>query len=248
MTNPARAAVESALRARKLDCTLTTAHPIERQEISVAPTGLSTLDGVLRGGLPRGELSELAGRRPSGGTTLCLQLLAAATARGEIVALVDPSDRLDVASAVTAGVDLDRLLWVRGHGTERVHGHRGHDMLERVLGRAIKAVTLVLQAGGFGIVVLDVADLPAAALARLPFTTWMRLQRALEGTDTAGLLLVSEPLARSAGGVTIALSAASGWTGAGRHVRLDRLDVRARLISPRRRMDGETQFCAAVRE
>jgi len=42
-------------------------------------------------------------------------MLAAATARGELVALVDALDMLDVASAEAAGVQLDRLLWVRGH-------------------------------------------------------------------------------------------------------------------------------------
>ena len=40
--------------------------------------------------------------------------MAAATRRGEIAALVDTCDRLDVASAVAAGIDLDRLLWIRG--------------------------------------------------------------------------------------------------------------------------------------
>jgi hypothetical protein len=248
MTNPARAAVETALRARKLDRTLTTAFPLHPAEGSMAPTAIPGLDAVLGGGLPRGELSELAGRRSAGATTLSLQLLAAATARGEIAALIDASDRLDVAVACAAGIDPARLLWVRGQSTERAHGSGTRDLLERALARALKAVSLVLQAGGFGVVVLDVADIPAAALTRLPFTTWMRLQRALAGSDTAGVLVVPEPLARSAGGVTIALTAQPAWAGTAAHARLDRLDVCARVISPRRRLEGDTHFRAESRD
>jgi hypothetical protein len=248
MTNPARAAVESALRARQLDRTLTTAFPLHQPEGRAAPTGISALDAVLGGGLPRGALSELTGRHSSGATTLSLQLLGAATARGEIAALIDASDRLDMSSVCAAGIDPARLLWVRGQSTERAHGPRAHDLLERALARAIKAVSLVLQAGGFGVVVLDVADVPAAALKRLPCPTWMRLQRALEGGDTAGVLIVPEPLARSAGGVTIALVAQTAWSGSTVHGRLDRLDVRARVISTRRRVDDEVQFQAGARE
>jgi ComF family protein len=42
------------------------------------------------------------------------QLLGAASARGELVALVDALDMLDVESAAEVGIDLDRLLWIRG--------------------------------------------------------------------------------------------------------------------------------------
>ena len=116
MANHALAVLESALRARKLDRTLTTAlPPLERMDPSaLMPMDVAALDACLRGGLPRGQLSELAGPRSSGRMTLLLQMVAAATARGEIAALVDTLDRLDVASAAAAGVDLVRLLWIRG--------------------------------------------------------------------------------------------------------------------------------------
>src|SRR5262245_21689331 len=116
MANLALAAVESALRDRKLDRTLTTAlAPLERMDPSaLVPMDVAAIDACLRGGLPRGQLSELAGPRSSGRMTLLLHMMAAATARGEIVALVDTLDRLDIASAAAAGVDLSRLLWIRG--------------------------------------------------------------------------------------------------------------------------------------
>src|SRR5690348_6095317 len=114
MANTARAALESALRVRKLDRTLTTALPaLDRIDPSaVVATGVGALDATLKGGVPRGHLSEITGPRSSGRTSLLFQLFASATQRGEIAALVDTFDRFDVASAAAAGIALDRLLWV----------------------------------------------------------------------------------------------------------------------------------------
>lgn len=241
----ARAVLESALRARKLDSTLTTALPLAPRATSVASTGIDPLDACLMGGLPRGELSEVAGRHSSGRTATCLGVMAAATRRGELVALVDPGDRLDVPSAASAGLDLTRLLWVRGQISDRVHAGPGRDVLARAVDRAIQAFTLVLHAGGFGVVVLDLADVPRAVLARLPFPTWLRMQRAVDGRDTVALLLVPEPVARSKGGLTVVLSAQPGWLGAAaRSRRLQRLDIQARVVSPRRRVEGEVALTA----
>src|SRR5436190_5508078 len=130
----ARPDLESLLRARRLDCTLTTAWPPDaavappgdpgdagdpgdpgNNDAAVAPTGITALDARLGGGFPRGQLSELVGPRSSGRTSVLLGMIAAATARGELAALVDAGDRFDAASAAAAGIDLERLLWIRGH-------------------------------------------------------------------------------------------------------------------------------------
>ena len=232
MANHALATLETALRARKLDRTLTTAlPPLERHDGSaLIATDVIALDACLRGGLPRGQLSEIAGPRSSGRTSLLLQTIAAATRRGEIAALVDTVDRLNVASAVDAGIDLDRLLWIRG-------SFGGPDAL---LNRALKALNLVLQAGGFACVVLDLADVPLVALKRIPFTTWLRVQRVIEGSDTACVLVAPQPLARSAGGLTLMLTGRARWTGdADRNRHLTGADLTVRVASPRRRVDGE---------
>ena len=119
MAHPAVAVLESALRARKLDRTLTTTLPSWEwtDPASLLPMDVPLVDACLRGGLPRGQLSEFSGPGSCGRMTLLLQLMSAATQRGEIVALIDTCDRLDVASAAAAGVDLDRLLWIRGSGS-----------------------------------------------------------------------------------------------------------------------------------
>jgi hypothetical protein len=250
MTNHALAAVESALRDRKLDRTLTTAlAPLERMDPSAqVPMDVAALDACLCGGLPRGQLSELAGPRSSGRMTLLLQMMAAATARGEIVALVDTLDRLDVASAAAAGIDLSRLLWVRGQDIAGRTGPFGPaGPADRALDRALKALNLVLQAGGFGVVAIDLADVPLVALRQIPFTTWMRVQRVIEGSDTACVLLTSEPLARSAGGLTVTLNGRPTWTGASdRSRRLSGADLRVRVVSPRKRIDGEASIGAHI--
>jgi hypothetical protein len=198
----ARADLEALLRARKLDRTLTAPRPDARAgETAAVPTGITAMDRWLPGGFPRGQLSEIVGPSSSGRTTLLLQTLATVTRRGERAALVDALDRLDVASAAQADVDLERLLWVRGHVVASPGLCR--DVNPRALEQAIRALALVLQAGLFGLVVFDVADAPPNDLRRLPFTTWLRLQRMVEGSQTACVLVGTEHLARSAAGVTL---------------------------------------------
>jgi RecA DNA recombination protein len=246
MANHALAHLETALRARKLDRTLTTALPLERRdESALVATDVAALDACLRGGVPRGQLSEIAGPSSSGRTTLALQTLAASTRRGEIAALVDTFDRLDVASAAAAGIDLDRLLWIRGSDRTWGPASAGPDGPDAIVTRALKALNLVLQARGFACVVLDLADAPPVALKRIPFTTWLRVQRIIEGTDTACLLVAPQPLARSAGGLTLLLAGRPRWTGdADRNRHLTGADVTVRVVSPRRRVDGEVKVSA----
>lgn len=284
MTNQAVAVLQSALRARHLDRTLTTALPsLERTDASaLAPTDIGTLDGILRGGIPRGHLSQIVGPRSSGRTTVLLRLLAAAARRGEIAALIDTFDRLDVTSTVAAQVDLTRLLWVRGQAISKtdaaidagwVPGEAaradewgqagGGGSIERAVDRALKAFDLVLQAGGFGVVALDLADVPVTALQRIPSTTWLRVQRSIEGSETACVLVAPQPLARSAGGVTLALGPSTSfvagpsaslagtrgvrWAGSSDRSRLFAgLEVEGRVISPRRRVEGDVQFTAVA--
>ncbi len=202
-----RAALESLLRARKLDVTLTDGpgalgQPPER----LAPAGDPGLDAALGGGLRRGHLSEVTGAPSSGRTTIVVAALAAAAARGEAVALVDACDTFDPASAAARGLDPARVLWVRETGDAS---------------RALKAFSLILQAGGFGLVVLDLADVAPAALRRFPCTTWMRIARIVEGSETVALLVGGERIARSAGGVTVGCEPSPiSWLGATPRARL----------------------------
>jgi recombination protein RecA len=238
-----RSDLDSLLRTRRLDRTLTTALPPDSggpaDEAVVATTGIPTLDAQIGGGFPRGHLSELVGPRSSGRTSVLLRLLAAATGRGDLVALVDALDMFDVASAHAAGIALDRLLWVRGH----VVANPGlcRDLNQRAMEQAIRAFALVLQAGNFGVVVFDMAEAPADAARRLPFTTWLRLQRLLEGSQTAGVLVGTQPMARSASGLTLQFHTPHPKS----HIRFrgrlfDGLDIEAHVVRARSHACQET--------
>jgi len=233
----ARSQIESLLKARKLDVTVVTmpsAAPWATTgpagltgmpaAADLAVTGVSSIDAALGGGLRRGNLSEIVGRRSSGRTGVVCRALAAAVSRGELVALIDTSDRFDPESAAAVGLDLSGLLWIREIGEAP---------------RALKAMNLVLQAGGFGLVVLDLTDVAIVAVRALPFTTWFRLARVIEGSQTVALVMASEHLARSSGGVTIVLDTPAGgsrarWAGRSDRARLLRgLDVRPRVVGGR---------------
>jgi recombination protein RecA len=199
----ARAHVESLLRARKLDVTLATTNE-SAGAVRAGSTGLAWLDAQMAGGWPYGETSEIVGPVSSGRTAVLGASLAAATQRGELAALVDPGDHFDPVTAASLGVDLDRVLWARGDAADPAG--------PRALERAIKAFGLVLDGGGFGLVALDVSEMAPATLARLPFTTWRRLQRLVGGRDTVALLLAAAPLSRSARGLTLQLTASAATT------------------------------------
>ena len=205
MPRAARAALESLLQSRRLDHTLTSAR-MPAGAIERLATGLPDLDRHLDGGLPRGQLSELVGPLSSGRTSLLLQLIAAATRDGELTALIDGLDRFDPASGAAAGIALDRLLWIRGHLVSQPGF--GRDLNQRALTQAFEACALVLQSGGFGVVALDLGGVPASALRRVPATTWLRLQRMVEGSQTVCVLLGEAPMARSTAGVTVKLGGA----------------------------------------
>jgi hypothetical protein len=233
----ARADLESLLRARRLDQTLTTALPAPDPdpEYACGPSGVPALDVRLSGGVPRGQVSEIVGDRSSGRGSLLTSLMAAATRRGELVALVDALDMLDVASTAGAGVDLDRLLWIRGHVA--INPGFCRDTNQRALEQAIRALALVLQAGNFGLVAFDAGEAPPDALRRLPFTTWLRLQRMVEGTQTVCVLVGPAPMARSSAGLTVRLGQTGRAGQAGRFAnRLFKgLTTEARVIRARLR-------------
>jgi hypothetical protein len=73
---------------------------------------------------------------------------------------------------------LERLLWVRCNNN---------------LERTFKAVDLLLHGGGFGLVALNLADMPPPNLRRIISTWWFRFRRAIEDTPT--VLLVMTPVA-----------------------------------------------------
>jgi hypothetical protein len=138
---------------------------------------------------------------------------------------VDPQDRFAPAAAAAAGVDLARLLWLRGDA----RASRG-----RTLADSLAAVGTLVGSGLFEVTFLDVAGIPAGELRRLPGATWIRLQRMVEATPHALVLLCLEHVAKGPGGTALALAAGrplwSGRPGPGR--RLEGLHAAGRDARP----------------
>src|ERR1043165_5672490 len=150
-------------------------------------TGISEVDSAT-GGLPRGCLTEIIGSASSGRTSLLIAILAEATVRDEICALVDAEDSFDPASAAAAGVRLERLLWVRSaHNAEH----------------ALKAADLLIQGGGFGLVAMDLGDTPLYSARRISLTSWFRLRRAVEHTPTVLLSVSRQSNAKTCASLTL---------------------------------------------
>ena len=138
-------------------------------------TGIPELDRLV-GGIPRASLTEVYGPPSSGRTSLIQSILRATTQAGMYCACVDTPDTFDPHTAATAGVNLAQLLWVR---------------CRRQPEHALKAADLLLQAGGFSLLILDLSGQPARVTNRIPVATWFRLRNGAEQSGTT-LIVTSE--------------------------------------------------------
>lgn len=282
-----RAEIEAAL-APRIPSALTPAPRIFR---SVVSTGIGSLDQMLEGGLPVGAITEIAGPECSGRTSLVLSFLAGITRVAKVCAWVDVSDALDPESAAAAGVDLERLLWVRcgvsvrnktqlisprgfvlpgkylvpppitkglhggglgphprGEGKglpNAIHDFLGHkgmpsgragsqplwiaekalsdshpaqpSLRDEARGRtrkpwprieqALRVTDLLLQAGGFSAIVLDMGSLAPEYAYRVPLATWFRYRAAAEHSQTSLLLLTQQACAKSSAWLVLHMQA-----------------------------------------
>jgi recombination protein RecA len=191
-------------------------------------SGISEVDAAT-GGLPRGCLTEIFGPASSGRTSLLVSILAAATARDEVCALVDAEDVFDPASAAAAGVRLERLLWVRSaHNAEH----------------ALKAVDLLLQGGGFGLVAMDLGDTPPQTARRISLTSWFRLRRAVEHTPTVLVTVARQSNAKTCASLILECKREDVvWSGAPAPARLLR-GIEVRVASTDRRKACSPVFTA----
>ena len=194
--------------------------PASRMEDRPAPvtvsTGISVLD-ELSGGIPRGALTEICGPASSGRTSVLLSLMARMTQANEVCALVDASDSFDPRSAEAAGVELKRVLWVRCSVRNlkcenlKISNLKISDFKSSMsrVEQALKATDLLLQGGGFGLVVVDLAGIGPDAARRVPLTSWFRFRRTVEHTDTALVVLEPQPFAKTCAALVIQMSAVS---------------------------------------
>jgi recombination protein RecA len=285
-----RAQIEASLTNR-IPSALTPAPRMIRPRCS---TGIPRVDELTEGGFPLGAITEISGQASSGRTTLALSFLRQVTQAAKVCAWIDMSDSLQPESAVAAGIDLARLLWVRcgvtasaSPGNYNTSGASGFELpgkylvppavkrglhgggfgphprseikgLSQSVGnllqreaiaprcaeaqrsmrpeptrfepipmpqrseparsprpgkpwsrieQGLRVADLLLQAGGFSAIVLDMADIPAEAATRVPLATWFRYRAAAERMQSSILLLTQQPCAKSSAEVVLRLRA-----------------------------------------
>jgi recombination protein RecA len=170
----------------------------DRNAFELVSTGIPEMDALV-GGLPRGAMTEICGAASSGRTSLLLSALASRTTEGETCALVDTRDSFDPLTGGAAGIALGKLLWVRCQNIEQ----------------ALRATDLLIQAGGFGMVAVDMSDVPIRTVRQVPLNAWFRFRRAVEDTPTILLLLAQESNAKTCASLVLRLEAGEvRWTAA----------------------------------
>ncbi len=171
--------------------------PQEKRPAEVISTGIPQIDSFTLGGLPRGSMTEVFGPASSGRTSFMFSALAHATRHEEVCAVVDTTNGFDPKSAAQAQIDFERLLWIRCANN---------------LERAFKATDLLLQGGGFGLVMLDLGDVPAKSARRIISSWWYRFRRTLEATPTALVVIAEESCVRSCASLALELQGHSAWS------------------------------------
>lgn len=194
-----------------------------REDLRFPTLELPALKHLLPKGLPRGIIAEVNGLRSSGRTSVCLHILAQATACGNICAVIDLDDNFDPVSATGAGVYLNRVVWVRCQGNAE---------------HAMRAADLLLHAGGFGVVLLDLCEAQARVLNRIPLSYWHRFRRVIEHTPTVLLVCAQFVQAKSCASSSLEVkSKAFHWTGKAPFLLLRGWEIIASLRKPALRVE-----------
>ena len=174
--------------------------PSPRTFREVAATGIEQVDALLGGGLPVGAISEIAGPESSGRTSLALAFLARRTQEGLVCAWVDAGDSLDPESAAASGIGLKQLLWVRCRAAA------ANAKPWARLDQALRATDLLLQAGGFAALVLDLGSTAPEHGSRIPLATWFRFRQAADRTRCSLVVLGIAAYAQSSTAVVLECS------------------------------------------
>jgi RecA/RadA recombinase len=209
-----------------------------KQAPELFATGIGNIDAVL-GGIPRGSITEVVGAASTGKTSFGLSAIAAITQSGAACAWVDVSDALSPESAAAANIVLKRLLWLR------VSSERKERIVEKPwlrLERALKATDLLLQAGGFAAIVLDMSDVLPRHMMRIPLATWYRFRLAAEQARTALILLAQAASASNCAALVLRCEAASiqPFSSDGETALFER--QRYTLVRERNRNEGRASF------
>ncbi len=184
-------------------------HELTRKDRRLS-SGLAPLDALIDGGIPRGRISEITGRAGSGKTSIAASFAAAATRRGEVAAWLDAASASDPESMAAAGVELGRMLWASTTTAARMaratlpYDRFAAGPLARHQSAIVKAAQLVLEAGGFGLVVVDFGEAPRP----LAYASALRIARAAERSGAAVMAIAPWRMCGTFAALSIAASRA----------------------------------------
>jgi hypothetical protein len=173
--------------------------PVPKTIREVVQTGIASVDALLEGGLPVGAISEVIGPESSGRTSLTLAFLAKRTEAEQVCAWVDAGDTFDPESAAASGVSLKQLLWVRCRREREMIKVKPWTRLDQ----ALRATDLLLQAGGFAAIVLDLGDMEPEHAMRIPLATWFRFRQAADRNRCSLVVLGKTAYAQSGAEVVL---------------------------------------------
>lgn len=194
-----RTQIENALE-RRFPAALT---PVARTTQETAATGIPEVDRLLDGGLPVGAISELTGPESSGRTSLALSFLARRTQQDQVCAWVDVNDAFDAKSAAASGVSLRQMLWVRCRSASEMASGKPWTRLDQ----ALRATDLLLHAGGFAAVMLDLGSTAPEHASKIPLATWFRFRQAADRTRCSLLVLAQASFAQSSAALVLECAA-----------------------------------------
>ena len=174
-------------------------HELTRKEGRLT-CGIAPIDTLI-GGLARGRISEITGPLSSGKTTIAASFASAASRRGEVVGWVDVPGAFDPRSLEAAGADLARIMWV-SFAKKPASSRGGFITKERERRNELKAAEMLLEAGGFGLVVIDFGAM------RFPLSqsASLRLARAAERSGAAVLALADNRVCGTFAALTLSMS------------------------------------------
>lgn len=104
-----------------------------------------------------------------------------------------------------------RGSWSVDRGAKGLPIRRNFEEIRRAkwnrLDQALKATDLLIQSGGFGLIVIDLGDISPEQARRIPLTSWFRFRRAVENTPTILLLVARDCCAKTCASLVMQLGA-----------------------------------------
>ncbi len=118
--------------------------------------------------------------------------------------------------------------------------HQSEHRLEQVL----RATDLLLESGGFGLIILDLGDLPPQSARRIPLTTWFRFRRAVEHKPTILLAIEQQPIAGSCSSLLLQLGLPADESAAKRRKSAAHGASHELLVENEESLEGQKKNCS----